>query len=322
MSNMSQNERMSCKIQWVVPANVVSSNACSSINEGVNEGMLLRTFLREVNGISKKSLADIKFKGGKILVNQKEVTVRTTIFSGDRVEVYVPPEPKNESLRPECISLDIHYEDDHLLVINKPHGMPTIPSREHPSRTLANAVMGYYESHHIPFTFHAVNRLDRDTSGLLVVAKHGLAHDQLSKGQRAGKLKRYYLALAEGYVQPREGTIHAPIKRRPSSIIERMVAADGQEAITHYKVINTNQAYSEVEINLETGRTHQIRVHFAHLGHPLLGDDLYGGSIELLARQALHCQRVELIHPFTGKYLHFSAPLPKDLIEVKDKLIK
>ncbi|MDV2685080.1 RluA family pseudouridine synthase [Alkalihalophilus lindianensis] len=297
------------------------SNKQVKINWSVSpkeDGMLLRCFLREVKGLSKKTLADIKFKGGFIFLNGEEVTVRTTVCTDDEVEIHLPEEKKSESLKEEVIPFEILFEDDHMLVINKPPGMPTIPSRQHPSGTLANAVMGYYHKGNISSTFHAVNRLDRDTSGLLVVAKHGFAHDQLAKAQKAGKLKRFYRAIVEGCVQPSTGTIHAPIGRKPTSIIERMVTPNGQVAITHYKVIASNEHFSDVEVDLQTGRTHQIRVHFAHLHHPLVGDELYGGETALLNRQALHCARLELIHPFTGYKHVFVCPLPQDIKMVKE----
>ncbi|WP_100374665.1 RluA family pseudouridine synthase [Bacillus sp. FJAT-45037] len=282
--------------------------------------ILLREFLRKHKGLSKKALADIKYKGGQIRVNKQEKTVRTLIHKGDIVEIHLPKEVKSETLLAQIIPLEIVFEDQHLLVINKPAGMPTIPSCLHPSNTLANAVVGYYEKHEIPATFHAVNRLDRETSGLLVIAKHGFSHDQLAKAQKVGNLKRFYKALVEGAVTPVRGTIDDPIGRKPTSIIERMVTREGKPAITHYEVTRSNSSFSVVDIELETGRTHQIRVHFSHLGHPLVGDELYGGTKKLLHRHALHCERLELTHPFTGETHTFNAALPKDLEKAKEAM--
>ncbi len=163
--------------------------------------LLLRLFLRERCQLSKRALADIKFNGGRILLNGQDVTVRAIIRKGDQVMVSLPAETVSPTVQPEAIEIDIVYEDEHVLVINKEAGMATIPSREHPNHTLANAVLGYYKQKEIPATFHAVNRLDKDTSGLLLVAKHRLAHDRLSKLQQDGKLKRYYLALVEGQLE-------------------------------------------------------------------------------------------------------------------------
>ncbi|TWI53282.1 RluA family pseudouridine synthase [Halalkalibacter nanhaiisediminis] len=274
---------------------------------------LLRLFLREHCQISKKALAEIKFNGGRIFLNGQEVTVRAMIHEGDQVIIMLPAETVSNAVQPEKVDINIVYEDEHLLVMNKEAGMATIPSREHPHHTLANAVLGYYKEKGIPATFHAVNRLDKDTSGLLVVAKHRLAHDRLSKLQQVGKLKRYYQAIVEGAVAEKEGTIDAPIARSKDSIISREVREGGQRAVTHYKVKATTEHATFVDINLETGRTHQIRVHFSHLGHPLLGDDLYGGILDEMNRQALHCYRVEFEHPFNGKVTTFEQGLPEDM---------
>ncbi|MCM3715585.1 RluA family pseudouridine synthase [Alkalihalobacillus oceani] len=291
--------KYTAKVDWIVGSDC--------------DQQLLRLFLREGCQLSKRTLADIKFNGGRILLNGREATVRATVYEGDRVTVELPPEEVSPSMQPEKLELKIVYEDSHLLVLNKPAGMATIPSREHPRHSLANAVLGYYQEKAIPATFHAVNRLDKDTSGLLVVAKHRFAHDRLSKLQQQGRLKRRYLAIVAGKLSEERGTIDLPIARQDDSIITRQVDARGQRAITHYEV----EAYLEhatfVKIALETGRTHQIRVHFSHVGHPLLGDDLYGGPVEQIKRQALHCYRLEVEHPFTEEILVFEQPLPGDM---------
>ena len=274
---------------------------------------LLRRFLREQCHISKRALADIKFNGGLILQNKQEVTVRSNIHIGDIITVCLPTEEVSLSVIPEFIDLDIAYEDDHLLVINKRAGMATIPSREHPSGTLANAILGFYKKKKHQATFHAVNRLDKDTSGLLIIAKHRLAHDRLSNLQKEGRLKRYYTAIVSGYVKNNTDTINAPIGRDSNSIIARMVREDGKSAVTHFYVKARSRDKTVVEIKLETGRTHQIRVHFAFIGHPLLGDDLYGGSCEELKRQALHCHQIEFQHPFEDKVVTIHKELPTDM---------
>lgn len=274
---------------------------------------LLRFFLRERCLLSRKAITDIKFNGGCILLNGMEVTVRAVVHEGDLVTVHLPAEKVSDAVQAESIEMDIVYEDEHLLVINKQAGMPTIPSREHPDQTLANAMLGYFQKKGIPATFHAVNRLDKDTSGLLLIAKHRFAHDRLSKLQQGGKVKRFYEAIVEGHLDKKKGTIDAPISRRPDSIIARKVSGEGQRAITHYEVKSEVGPFTHMEVQLETGRTHQIRVHFAYLNHPLAGDDLYGGSQKFIKRQALHCSRIEFDHPFEQQRFVFKQELPEDM---------
>jgi 23S rRNA pseudouridine1911/1915/1917 synthase len=212
--------------------------------------------------------------------------------------------------------LDILFEDQYLLVVNKPAGMSTIPSREHPTGSLANALVGYYEEIGLSATSHIVTRLDRDTSGIVLIAKHRHVHHLLSKQQKNGNVKRTYEALAEGNIALEKGTIEKPIGRKLDSIIEREVRSDGKYACTHYCVLKRYKEFTHVELQLKTGRTHQIRVHMSFIGHPLLGDDLYGGTLSLIARQALHCKIIQFPHPFTGQNMIFTADLPLDMSEL------
>ncbi|MCM3767505.1 RluA family pseudouridine synthase [Neobacillus niacini] len=278
-----------------------------------NSGMLIRDFLT-CNEISRTALTDIKFKGGSILVNGEEVNVRYKLLQEDQLTVIFPTE--TPGFQGEDIPLTILFEDDFLLVVVKPPGMNTIPSREHPSGSLANALIGYYEKQGILATAHIVTRLDRDTSGIVLVAKHRHVHHLFSLMQRKGQVKRIYDALVSGMIPADSGTIQVPIGRKADSIIEREVREDGQFACTHYRVLKRHRGFSHVELELETGRTHQIRVHMSYLGHPLLGDDLYGGDISALKRQALHSKSIKLIHPFSRKEMTFSSPLPADMEEI------
>ncbi len=274
--------------------------------------VMLKEFLKE-RSISKSALTDIKFKGGRITVNDTEQNVRYMVKRGDRVSVAFPVEKPSEGLLPEEIPLKIIYEDDYLLIVEKPFGMNTIPSREHPAGSLANALVGYYVKKGIAATTHIVTRLDKDTSGIVLIAKHRHVHHLLSEQQKARLVKRNYTALAEGTFVHKSGTINAPIGRCDDSIIEREVRADGQTAVTHYKVLSQLSDFAAVELSLETGRTHQIRVHLSYIGHPLMGDDLYGGSRTKIARQALHCSKLAFIHPITGRELECSISLPEDM---------
>ncbi|MGN1401533.1 MAG: RluA family pseudouridine synthase [Bacillus sp. (in: firmicutes)] len=274
-------------------------------------GKPLREFLRE-KSISKAALTDIKFKGGSILVDDEEQTVRYHLTEGESVKVLFPEEKPSEGLIPEDLPLRIVYEDQHVLVVDKPAYMNTIPSREHPCGSVANGIIGYYQRTGVMSTFHVVTRLDRDTSGLLLVAKHRHGHHILSEQQKKGTVNRTYEALVHGRLSG-EGTVEEPIGRKGTSIIEREVRADGQYACTLYRAIEFCGEYTRIELNLRTGRTHQIRVHMSHLGHPLLGDDLYGGSTEKMDRQALHCKKLSFIHPISEERLTFTADLPEDM---------
>lgn len=280
-----------------------------------DEGKLVKEFLKE-HEISKAALTDIKFSGGKISLNGKDITVRKPLTNGDKLIVEFPAESISETMLGENIPLEKIYEDEYLLVINKPAGMSTIPSREHPTGSLANALLGYYEKVNLATTIHIVTRLDKDTSGIVLVAKHRHIHHLFSKQQQEGKVKREYEALAHGRFEITKGTIEQPIGRRKESIIEREVRDDGQYACTHYTVIDQNSSFAHVRLQLETGRTHQIRVHLSYMGHPLLGDDLYGGALDLINRQALHCCKLSFVHPISKETLIFELPIPYDMKQV------
>jgi 23S rRNA pseudouridine1911/1915/1917 synthase len=280
-------------------------------------GMTIKEFLK-AHQISKAALTDIKFSGGKILVNAEEMNVRYSLKIGDQLSVIFPLEMPSEGLLGESIPLEIIFEDEFVLVVNKPAFMNTIPSREHPTGSLANALLGYYKEIGLLAATHIVTRLDRNTSGLVLVAKHRHVHHLLSEQQKSGLVKRTYVALVHGRLMEDVGTIKVPIGRKSDSIIEREVSDSGQYACTHFRVLERMDRFTYVELQLETGRTHQIRVHMSYLGHPLLGDDLYGGSLDLMNRQALHCREVVFIHPFTGEEMMFEVPVAGDM----EKLIK
>jgi 23S rRNA pseudouridine1911/1915/1917 synthase len=293
----------------------MSNQQCFSLSWTVHEedaDRLLREFLIQ-QAISKAALTDIKFRGGQITVNGVEVTVRERLQKGDRVMVIFPPEVSSAGLLAEVLPLQITYEDDYLLVVAKQAAMNTIPSREHPRGSLANAIAGYYKELGLAATIHIVTRLDRDTSGLVLVAKHRHIHHLLSQQQKQGDVKRRYQAIAEGVIASDEGRIEAPIGRKDTSIIEREVREDGQYACTVYRVLARSESHTYLELRLLTGRTHQIRVHMAYLGHPLAGDDLYGGTRGKISRQALHCSALTFTHPVTKQRMSFAEALPEDI---------
>ncbi|MEH7125144.1 RluA family pseudouridine synthase [Bacillus sp. JJ1773] len=280
-----------------------------------DENKNIKDFLYEKD-ISKTSLTDIKFKGGFISVNGNETTVRYSLKEGDILIIGFPEEIPSDGIRGEELPLNILYEDDFILVVNKPAGISTIPSREHPDGSLANALIGYYQQIGLNATTHIVTRLDRDTSGIVLVAKHRHIHHLFSKQQKAGMINREYEALAKGVLKEESGVIRQPIARKKDSIIEREVNPEGQYACTHYEVIRIYRDFTYLKLRLETGRTHQIRVHMSYLGHPLLGDDLYGGNLDLLSHQALHCSKLSFVHPITEEKLTFNQELPDDMRKI------
>ncbi|MDM5301260.1 RluA family pseudouridine synthase [Bacillus subtilis] len=279
------------------------------------DGMTVKEYAGKL-GISKRLLTDIKFAGGDLLINGEHVTVKYVLREGDLLVVKFPEEQVSETLLPEPVPLDILYEDEHVLVINKQPYVSSIPSREHPFGSIANGMIHHYQKNGVRATVHLVTRLDRDTSGLMLVAKHRFAHSILSSAQKSGLVKRRYAAVVHGRMTQMEGTVDAPIGRHPDSIIERMVTPEGQKAVTHFHVTHATDEITSVTLQLETGRTHQIRVHMSYLGHPLCGDTLYGGTRREIGRQALHSEQLSFIHPLTQENMVFHAALPQDMKEL------
>ena len=238
-------------------------------------------------------------------------------MKGDTIIVDLDFDEENSNIVPSKMNLNIIYEDDAILVLNKPAGVAIHPSMRHFENTLSNGVKYYFDNINLKRKIRPVNRLDSDTSGVVIFAKNEYVHSVLSNEMQKGLFKKEYIAICTGIFDKKDGTINASIGRKNDSIIERCVRDDGQEAITHYRVLNefcnNDIAYSELLINLETGRTHQIRVHTAYIGHSILGDSLYGNKSNLINRQALHAYKVEFIHPITNKQLEFIAPIPDDM---------
>jgi 23S rRNA pseudouridine1911/1915/1917 synthase len=279
-------------------------------------GILLREFLH-AKGISKRTLTATKYDGGDIRVNGFVRNVRHQLQSGDEVLIIFPSEEPSSGLLPENGDLSIVYEDEALIIVDKPAGQSTIPSRDHPSGTMANAVAGKFSQERIPATVHVVTRLDKDTSGLICIAKNRHIHHLLSEQMINSGFHRQYVALVEGHVEKDQFSIVQPIGRKDGSIIERIVREDGQFARTDVEVlghsdINGHQL-TKIALTLYTGRTHQIRVHMRWAGHPLHGDDLYGGSHGLIGRQALHCAMIEFTHPLTSEKVVFRCEIPLDM---------
>ena len=261
---------------------------------------------------------------GHVTVNGQAVKPKYKVQAGDKISL-VKPEPQSLELTPENIPLDIVYEDDDVIVVNKPQGMVVHPAPGHPDHTLVNALLYHSPLSTINGTFRPgiVHRIDKDTSGLLMVAKNDLAHQSLAEQLRNKTNKREYLALVYGQIKEDEGTIDAPLGRNPQDRKKQAVVKGGRHAVTHFKVMKRYDNFTLVKCILETGRTHQIRVHMKYIGHPLVGDPLYGPR-KVIGKngQFLHAALLGFKHPRTGKEMIFEAPLPENFQKMLDKLDK
>ena len=279
-------------------------------------GLRVEQFLRRKR-YSGQNLSEIKRMPKSILVNGVHYYIRQELSTGDHLQVRICETQNSEKIPPTKLALDIIYEDEDLLVLNKPAGMPIHPSLNNYTNSMANALAYYFQSQGKPFIFRCCNRLDRDTSGLTIVSKHLVSGSILSDMTKYREVHREYLAIARGSVTPSEGTIQAPLGRKEGTIIERTVDWEhGEDAVTHYKVVKEANGHSLVSLRLETGRTHQIRIHMKYLGYPLIGDYLYNPDMEYMTRQALHSHHMEFTHPITGEHMSFTAPLPEDMARV------
>ena len=282
----------------------------------------LKTFLKEKE-VSKKMLAKVKFRGGELEVNGKAVRVRETLHTGDTVKMSIPIEPANPYLIPSYEPLSVLFEDEHFLVVNKPAGTASVPSSTHREDTMANRVRGYVEQKNYSHkTVHVVTRLDRETSGAMLFAKNAFAHSMIDLRLRRGEIHKHYQAVVSNQLSKEHALIDAPIGRTEDSIITRKVRTDGKPSLTEYWIKERFSHATLVNVKLHTGRTHQIRVHFAHMGYPLIGDDLYGETSGQFARQALHCNELSFQHPFTKAEITIPALLPTDLQKLLEQLRK
>lgn len=286
------------------------------IIDEADDSLRIEQYLRR-KGYSGQNLAEIKRMPQSVLVNGEHYYMKQELNTGDHLSIHICETKCSEKIPPVQIPLDIVYEDEDIIVINKPAGMPIHPSLNNYTNSMANALAWYYQEQGKPFIFRCCNRLDRDTSGLTVVAKHLVSGNILSDMVRRRDIHREYLAIVRGHVSPEAGTINAPLARKPGTIIERTVDWEqGEAAITHYRLIEERNGHSLVSLRLETGRTHQIRIHMKYLGYPLIGDYLYNPDMEYIGRQALHSHRLSFTHPITGEPMEFTAPLPKDMEKV------
>lgn len=265
------------------------------------------------HGFTSSIIKNLKQTNNGVMVNQTWKHFWELLNPGDHLIITIDDQKISENIVPSNLPLTIHYEDEDILVINKDWDCPIHPSQNNYSNTLANAVQYYYQQQEEAFTFRCINRLDRDTTGLTVIAKHYFSAAKLSLSMKNRLIKRTYLALVEG-ITPLSGTIDLPVGRVEGSTIERCIDfAAGEQAITHYQRLAIKNGHSLISLNLETGRTHQIRVHMKAIGHPLLGDGIYNQEDQSLPRQALHSYQLTFPHPVTGILCQFMQPLPIDM---------
>lgn len=281
---------------------IVTNNKYQNINQVLKQEFNVSTRLQQKI-----------IKEQHVFLNSKIADTRSNISLNDVISVNLDFEEDSENIISAKMELNIIYEDECFLILNKPVGIAVHPSISHYTDSLANGVKFYFESIGLKRKIRSINRLDLNTSGLVIFAKNEYVQESLIKQMQNKTFEKYYIAFVEGTFADKEGTINLPIARKENSIIERCIAENGQTAITDYKVLSEYDNFSIVECYLQTGRTHQIRVHMSAIGHPLLGDTLYGNSSNLINRQALHSYKISFIHPIIKQTMNFSCDLPDDM---------
>lgn len=284
-----------------------------------HNGKTVYEYIRNELKLSRRILIRLKQTCGGILVNGEHVTVRRILCEGDILTLATADsgDDINENIVPVRLPLDIIYEDNDIIAVNKPFDMVTHPSHNHYEDSLANALMYYYTQKGIPFVFRAVNRLDRDTTGIVLIAKNQPAAFNLSRQLQSGMIRKSYRAVLSGVIRPENGEIKTYIRRKGESIIEREVSdsgADSEFAHTVYRSLGSNGNLTAVDAEPVTGRTHQLRVHFAYMGCPIYADDLYGKGEN--GRQALHARKLSFTHPSDGKQMELYAPVAEDILKL------
>ena len=275
----------------------------------------VKDVLKNYFGISSRLLLKLK-KNNSVYLNNSICNLNDLVSIGDTVSFCLNYEEDNSNIVATNIPLNIVYEDECLLLINKPPNIAIHPSMLHYDNSLSNGVKYYFNLIGLHKKIRPVNRLDKNTSGLVIFAKNEYVQEFLIKEMQSKTFSKEYLAILEGTLDKKQGTINAPIARKKDSIIERCIDNRGDNSITHYKVLKEFDNFSLVNFKLETGRTHQIRVHSSYIGHPILGDDLYGNKSNLINRQALHSYKISFIHPKTREKMHFEIDMPQDMLNI------
>ena len=294
---------MSRYLNWTVPPELA--------------GIKVDTLLKRHLNLSGTVVRRIKWLEDGILVDGVRVNTRFVPRAGQVLSVRLSDPERRSGIVPAPGPLDLVYEDEDLVVLNKAPGVPVHPGPGHFDDTICNFLLYYYDSVGIEADAHPVHRLDRGTSGLLAVAKHAHAQEVLKNQLHTPAFCREYLAVCLGTPEPSAGVVDAPLGPKPGSLVEQMVRPDGKPARTWYETLEIRGGLALLRLELDTGRTHQIRVHMAHLGHPLLGDFLYGTEDKnLIPRPALHSWRLSLHQPITGEALTFTAPMPQDMVQL------
>ena len=299
-----------------------------SIEDSSDEGIRIDKYLASALPEKSRSYYQKAIDSGFVLVNGKQVKSKYQTKLGDEIVVSIEP-VKEIDIEPEDIPIDILYEDEDLIVVNKPKGMVVHPAPGHYSGTLVNALMFHCKDSLSGINGEIrpgiVHRIDMNTTGSLLVCKNDKAHNDIAAQIKVHSVNRIYKGIVVGNFKDEEGTINAPIGRNPKDRKKMAVVPDGRDAITHFTVLEQYKGFSFVQFKLETGRTHQIRVHMAHIGHPLLGDDVYGKPVKNLQGQTLHAETIGFVQPTTKEYVEVKAPLPvyfENLLEKHRKEIK
>lgn len=312
------------------------------------DGWILKTILQKRMNISRKLVSRLKQTEEGIMLNGERVYISVPVRNGDRVEIRMEQE-SSEDILPQPIPFDILYEDDHLLVVNKESGRIVHPTHGHYTNTLANGVVYYWIEQGKSYRFRPVHRLDQETTGVLVIAKNPYVHQHISEQMSQGKVDKKYIAIVHGVPNPSEGVVDGPIDRDPLEPHRRIVTPAGYSSLTRYWLLERYHDASMLQLKLETGRTHQIRVHMTSIGCPLIGDSFYRHSVyhemdvdraiteiedptiaenevvrldQLMGRQALHASELSFVHPILHEMMTFTAPLPFDMETLRKQLIQ